>query len=121
MDLTAFERAREGRDVSGRDLSDIPRYPGSRRIFFRRDRRGSVGIYSLAYLCEGRREPPRTVINFMREGMRKKGWYLASEAGMPPVMLFVKGNGANLSSAEIFFGSSVKGESIIYVVVQSGS
>lgn len=104
-------------EAPGRDLDDVPKYPGSRRIFYKESGQGSGRVYSIAYLCEGRSVDG---VRFMKEGMKKKGWRLVSEVRDPPVLLFDKEGDAPSPIAQVFFRSSGSGRSVIYVVIQGG-
>lgn len=114
---TVLEGALTGGEAPGRDLDDVPKYPGSRRIFYRESGDGSARVYSVAYLCEGRSVDG---VRFMKEGMKKKGWRMVSEERDPPVLLFAKRGGALSPIAQVFFGSSGGGRSVIYIVIQGG-
>ena len=59
------------RDVSGADISGLPRYPGSARVAYVREIQGELVWTEVEYLADARLERVR---EFYRDAFRTEGW-----------------------------------------------
>ena len=112
------ELSPRGRDAPGRDLKGVPRYPGSRRIFYRESSEKASRVYSAAYRCDC---DSTVASRFMKDGMVKLGWRLVAWDEVSGLMLFSRETSVDPVIAQVFYGPAHDGKCVVYVVVQNPS
>ncbi|MHB0976849.1 MAG: hypothetical protein ACYC1U_06610 [Candidatus Aquicultorales bacterium] len=112
VDIAAGRLPVENRDVPGKDPRDVPRYPGSWRIFFKE----SAGDFMVAaYQADCAAEKAD---DFMTDGMLQRGWAPIANDTDSSMLLFAKQSREAQVLAEIFIEPVEGGRSVINVIVQ---
>ena len=105
------------RDVPGRDLKTVPRYPQSERIFYGRQRmsRGGGEAFLVIYQCQG---SLRAVSAFYEAELPKYGWVLAVKDENFLHMDFVRhdARGFDLPMVQLQFRPVSDGETMVSIV-----
>lgn len=87
-----------GRDVPGRNIADLPRFPDAVRTEYRRGRQGSSLVTELRYLADAQLDDVRS---FYRRTFREHGWEVVELDFTRGEWVFVVSSGRRVALVEI--------------------
>jgi hypothetical protein len=86
------------RDVRGRNIADLPRFPGAVRTEYQRGRQGSSVVTELRYLAAAELDDVRS---FYRRTFREHGWKVAGLDFTRGEWVFIVSSGRRVALIEI--------------------